>query len=142
MAGKSFVAQIDSWVAATQQRQLAVFRTAAQMVIAQVDTTCPVDVGFLQASRQVLLNQAAPPAINRRSGKSSPAGPPPSFAATLANATLNDRITVAYTAEYAPMVEFGTSRMAPRAWVRAAVSNWPVYVALATAKAKIAAGAA
>jgi HK97 gp10 family phage protein len=136
MSATSFVAQIDAWVASCERRQLAVFRTSAQMVVERLDASCPVDTGALRASRQVLRNQPLYADASRpeRVTLGGALG-------QIAAAKLTDKIVIGYTMAYAPFVEFGTSKMAPRAWVRTTIAQWPQIVAQATAQAKSAAGA-
>jgi hypothetical protein len=136
MPGQSFVAQIDKWIAACDQRRLAVFKTSAQMVVERLHASCPVDTGALRASLQVLRNQPLYADKNRpeRVTLGGSLG-------QISGAQLSDVIVIGYTMSYAVHVEFGTSRMAPRAWVRTTLTQWPQIVAQATAQAKSAAEA-
>lgn len=129
----SFTAQIDAWVAKTKDRQTAVFRQSAQEVIEIITRTAPVDTGFLRASLQVGINKPLPVA-----DRTNPGGTygQPAYTMALAGAVIGDYITAGYTANYARALEFGTSSIAPRGWVRAAAMQWPQIVTRVTAQAK------
>lgn len=125
--GLSFEAQVDQWCRETEQRMLAVRNEAAQRVISVMQQNVPVDTGFLRASLQAGLNAPANTASQPNPGGSfSYDGSQVSL--VIANASLNDVVYATYGANYAIFVEYGTSKMAPRAFVRQAAAQWPQIV--------------
>lgn len=128
----SFGAQIDDWVRATEQRMTAVFRESTRRTISIAQSLVPVDTGFLRASVRASLSEM--PRID--SSKSSGGGGsrrrrtalPGDVTLAIAGAKVGQTIYVGYTASYAGFVEYGTSRMAPRAYVGQAVIQWPQTV--------------
>jgi hypothetical protein len=54
----------------------------------------------------------------------------------IAGAEIGDTIFAGYTASYAGFMEFGTSNIAPRAFVRLAAEQWPTIVQQNIGKAK------
>lgn len=131
-----FSAQIAQWVKDVDGAAEAVFREASQQVLSQAQASVPVDSGFLRASLQAELN-AEPDAIPDWSPASPGerySGPQGGYVATVGASTLGDTIKARWTAKYAGYVEYGTSRMAARGFVRQAVQRWPQIVAAAEAK--------
>lgn len=141
-ANLSFSAQIDEWVAKTKERSTAVFRDSSQSVSdAMTDNLSGVLVnvqtGFLRASQQASLE--AMPQIEAK-GYPDPgasyqfdAG---EIALVIANAQLGDTIYLGFTAAYGPFVEYGTSKMAGRGFVRLAAIQWDGVVTRSAAAAK------
>jgi HK97 gp10 family phage protein len=121
----SFGAQIDNWVRESEQRMTAVFRESTKRTISIAQSNVPVDTGFLRASIRASL--AAMPHISEE--KPSPGSyVPPDLTMTIAGAKIGETIYVGYTASYAGYVEYGTSKMAPRAFVGQAAIQWPEIV--------------
>lgn len=131
----NFGAQISEWASRTTQRMEAVFKESTQRTVARMQTpvgaggNMPVDTGFLRAS--IRASTESMPRIDP--GAKAPAiGVVPQndddVTATIINAKLGQTIFVGYTASYAAHVEYGTSRMAPRAFVGLAVEQWPATV--------------
>lgn len=130
---QTFRAQIDEWVAQTQARMLAVFRTAAQYVIEEVRDRSPVDTGYLRNSLTVSLDGPLP--MRGASGDGYAAAP---FAAVIAGADLGGTIYASFVANYAGHVEYGAQGRQGVGMVRLSVQNWQVHVDRATAEAKAA----
>lgn len=131
----SFAAQIDDWVRQTEQRATAVFRQSSQEVISTMQAGVPVDTGFLRASLQVGVNSEPVKADQPADGGQHTYAP---TAATLAiaGAEIGDTVVASYSANYAPFVEYGTSKMVGRGFVRLAVEQWQSIVNRVTAAAK------
>lgn len=138
MAG-SFTASVDQWVRQTEARMLAVFRTAAELVIDDVISRTPVDTGFLRASLTVTLDGPLPIRPNATGGGSF-AYQTPAYSLAIAGADLGDTIYASFVAAYAAHVELGTNGRAGVGMVRLAAQNWPQHVsqAVAAAKARVA----
>lgn len=126
----SFSAQVNEWVKQTEQRTDAVFRESTQRVVSKAQQSVPVDTGFLRASVRASL-KAMPPidtTATRVAGKTF-GYDPGQITLTIAQAKAGvDVIYVGWTANYAAFVEYGTSRMAPRAYVQRAAMLWPSIV--------------
>ena len=136
MAG-SFAAQLTAFASATRERADNVFRTSATRVIADMQTevsaggNMPVDTGFLRASLQV--DKDAPAPINGTAPDKTAAYAYDPSAATLTinDAGIGDQLFACYTANYAPMVEYGARGRAGRQFVGMAAQKWPAIVAQA-----------
>jgi hypothetical protein len=131
---QTFSAEVSDWVAKTEARQMAVFKQSAQAVAETLTNTAPVDTGFLRAGLQLAINQSLPSASQHHPGGNSfslPAG----YAATISNAKIGDYITLGYVANYAVFLEYGTAKIAPRGWVRAAAMQWPQIVSRVSSQA-------
>jgi len=132
MAGQ-FSAKVDQWVAKSQRRLTAVFRTAAEAVFDDVIDRTRVDTGYMRASFQVTLNE--PRLLKRGEGPEAGAAyPSPSYSLAIAGAKIGDVIYGSFTAEYAPVWEFRDGM------VRLAAQAWPQHVANAVAAAKVRVG--
>ncbi len=137
MTSLNFAASVDSWVRQTEQRMTAVFRESAQEVIAEAQALAPVDTGFMKATaiastaEMPLINPAAHPMHG-----GSYAYQPSLIALTIGSAELGQTIHFGYTASYAALQEYGTSKHAGRGFVRLAAQNWPAIVERVTATAK------
>ena len=137
-----FTAQVNAWVAATVERQEAVFKESAGRVIEAMQERVPVDTGFLRGSMQVAINQPLP-AADKKDGPGASFAP--TYAATIANATIGDFITAGYSAVYGPRLEYGfvgkdslgrDINQPPRGWVRMAAAMWPDIVKQVSAEAE------
>jgi len=143
ITGLGFGAQIDDWVKATTQRMKAVRDTAAEDVIDKMREYTPVDKGFLAGTIQASLNQPTPinpSATNEAGATMNPAASAGQISLVIAGATLEDTIYGCFTMSYGPYVEYGTSKMQPRAMVRRAAMEWPQIVNAAVSRAKARAG--
>jgi HK97 gp10 family phage protein len=133
--GLDFGAQISEWVARTTQRTEAVFKESTQRTVARMQTpvgaggNMPVDTGYLRAS--IRASTESMPRIDPGAKAPIIGGVPynaDDVTATIINARLGQTIFVGYVASYAPYVEYGTSKMPPRAFVGLAVQQWPATV--------------
>lgn len=138
MARLSFADQIDEWVRQTEQRMTAVFRESARRTISTALSYTPVDTGFLRASVRVSL-QSMPPVDPEATGPGT-AAPGGDYVMAIAGAEIGQTIYAGWTAAYGPFVEFGTSKMAPRAFVGRAAAQWPATVRQVTQELKSRAG--
>lgn len=139
-----FASQVDAWVQETEKRINAVFRLSTQKVITIMQSNAPYQDGFLRSSLVVLVNQN-PPIANR--GQENGMGPYTDayMQVQIAGAVAGDRITAAYTMEYARRLEYGFNgvdslgrnyHQAPLGWTRMAAAQWKRCVDEATAEAK------
>lgn len=136
MAG--FAAQVDAWVRETEDRIERVFKTAAQFVIEDVSMRTPVDTGTLRASWTVTLDAPLPLRDDIR--PNSIPNVPQDYKLAIAGAGIGTTIYASFVAGYAVHVEYGTSKMTPRAMVRGAAQMWQSHVDNAVAAAKATAG--
>lgn len=127
--GLNFGAQVDAWVQETKQRMDAVLRQSTQEVVSLAQANVPVDTGFLRASIRGSLksmppiNKAAKPIDGKSYGYSGS-----EISLTIAGAEIGDVVYIGWTAGYAGHVEYGTNKMAPRAFVRTAAAQWTAVV--------------
>lgn len=136
-----FSSQIDDWVRRTEQRMTAVFRESTQRVgsIAQQYISgelVNVDTGFLRASVRASLSEM--PKIESK-GPAEGASYSDSFGdvvLVIAGAEVGQTIYIGWTANYAPYVHYGTSKMGPRPWVYLAALQWGRVVSQVTEEAK------
>ena len=143
----NFTATVSKWVEETPQRLTAVMRESTQRTVSEAQANVPVDTGFLRASVRASL-EAMPPqqeTPGHVEGRAPHSGPLFSYdgsdvVLTIANAKLDDTIYIGWTANYAAFVEFGTSRMAPRAFLRSAAEQWPQTVKQVSEELKSRAG--
>lgn len=107
---------------AMTERQAGVEQTGGSFVVGKV----PVDTGLLINSVQININGGM---VAKGANKM-----PPDIVAGLVGMDLGDTIEAAFTAEYARHVEYGTSSMGGRFFVRQAVADWQGHVDRAAAK--------
>ena len=137
----SFKAQVSDFVAQSQARINAVVAESAQRIIGIMQTpvgaggNMPILTGFLRASLQVTIGAPIPASRARPEGETF-AYDDQSFALTIAGMPLGETIFAAYGANYAGHVEYGTSKMQGRGFVRLAAMQWPVIVAEVSAELK------
>lgn len=131
---ETFSAQVRNWTRMAKARQTAIFKTSAQEVFSRAQTPqasvkqtggsfevgkIPVDDGDLRGSFISGLN-----------GGSVLKGPD-SYVATIAQASVGDTIVGGWTAEHALPIEFGTDKIAPRAYMRTNAAKWQEIVSAA-----------
>lgn len=132
---KDFGVSVDYWVRKARGNMLAVFQESAQRVIEEAQTPIgeggkmPIDTGFLRASLVIVVNGKY-----SGEGKTNPGG---SFGyndanvqLTIAGAKLGDYLSVAWSANYAPYMEYRY------AFARSAVQNWTSIVRQVTREVK------
>lgn len=139
IANLNFAAQIDDWVRQTEARMKAVRDTAAEDVIDKMREYTPVDFGFLAGTIQASVDAPTPidpsktNAANAHIAADASAG---QISLVIANAPLASTVFGCFTMAYAGYVEYGTSKMAPRAMVRRAAAEWSSIVSNAVERAK------
>lgn len=139
---KNFTAQVRDWSEKALRNADLVVKDAAQGVLGDMterqasikDTgsfvigKVPVDTGYLIGSQIAELNGSV---VSRGTY-----GTPPDYSAAVAGMELGDTVAGYFTAEYAPMVEYGTSKFPGRFFVREAISGWQARVDASAAKFK------
>jgi hypothetical protein len=135
----NFGSQVDAWCHEAEARMVAVRNTATEDVTDLMREYTPIDLGFLAGTIQGSLNAPTPidpsatNAKNAHIAKDASAG---EISLTITSAKLTDTIYVCFTIGYAGFVEYGTSKMEPRAMVRRAAAQWPRLVESAVTRAK------
>lgn len=140
----NFAAQIDDWCRETTNRMKAVRDTAAEAVIDKMREYTPVDYGFLAGTIQASVDAPTPidpSKTNEAHANIAPNASAGQVSLVIANAPLESTIYGCFTMSYAPFVNYGTSRMTPRAMVERAATEWPAIVNSAVNRAKARAGA-
>lgn len=140
----NFAASVDSWVKETQERMLAVRNQAAEDVIDRMREYTPIQYGFLAGTIQASVDAPTPvdPTKTNEANAHIPADASAGqVSLVIANAPLASTVYGCFTMAYAGFVEYGTSKMTPRAMVRRAAAEWPQIVNSAVSRAKARAGA-
>lgn len=131
-----FSAAVDDWVIETKERLEAVFKTAVQYTIEDMQTpvggggNMPVDTGFLRTSLQASINA---PILRQMANNGSPIGFATDTTLVIAGAEIGDTIYATYGANYAVYQEYGANGRAGRGFVRLASQNWQSHVNRAVA---------
>ena len=131
---------VDDWCRAQPARMEAIWKESSQRTVSMTQANVPVDTGFLRASIRASTDSMPPIEAKARPDAGASYTSDSAYVATIAGAELGQSIFVGYTAGYAGFVEYGTSRMAPRAFVGLAVAQWPVTVSQVAAELKARAG--
>jgi hypothetical protein len=144
VTSRSFGADVNSWVLATQERLTAVFQSSAQEVISEMQKprseggNMRIDTGFLRSSMQVTVNGGAVPASQPNPNPNGTfAYNAQAASLVIAGAEIGDTITASYSANYAPFREYGTSGQGPDGFVRLAAVQWQVIVQHQTVRAML-----
>lgn len=103
--GRTFALDIARFVEKAKGQEDAFVRGFCNRLFYEVVRNTPVDTGFLRGSWGAVLN-----------GRYTPS--PDAITTVLTGYKPGDVVGLRNTASYAAFVEFGTSRMAPRAFVR------------------------
>lgn len=141
VANLSFAAQVDDWVRETEARMTGVFRQSTSEVISDMQRpvgeggNMPVDLGFLRSSIQVGVNEE-PVSASRSADGQTHAWNPAAADLVIAGAEIGDTIVAAYSAEYAPYVEYGAQGRPPRRFVGLSVAEWQKIVSRVSARLK------
>jgi hypothetical protein len=147
----TFEAQVSAWAKATKERHRAIFRDAAQRVVALMQAPVgeggriPIVTGFLRSSLQASLT-AMPPMREGAVPKEGVTYPysGAEVALVINSAEVGDTIYVGYAAAYARRLEYGFKGedslgrvydQSGRGWVRAAAEQWPQVVKQAETEA-------
>lgn len=88
----------------------------------------PVDWGFLIGSVKI--------SVGGKEVASGSQGQAPNYIGAVYGFNVGEDIEIAFTADYARHVEYGTSKMGGRFFVRNAVKVWPLMVARAARRYK------
>lgn len=138
----SFSAAVDSWVKQTNERMTAIFKSSTQEVSARVTgylsgQLVNVQTGFLRASQRASTESMPPidPSAEPKPGAHY-AVDFGQISLVIAGAELGDTIFLGLTAKYGPYLEYGTSKIAPRGFVRLAAAQWQEIVRVQTVRAK------
>ena len=133
VTGLNFAAQAEALVNKTKARMDALFRQSAQDTVGIMQSTVseggamPVQTGFLRSSLQAVVNGDPVPADQPSDGLSHAynAGP---INLVINGAAAGDEIVTSYSANYAGHVEYGTSKMQARGFIRLAALQWQQVV--------------
>lgn len=135
-----FTATISDWCKRQAPEAIKAVRDiAAEEVIDRMRAYTPVDYGFLAGTIQASTGAPVPidPSATNESKKHIPANASTGeVSLVIANAPLDSVVYGTFTMAYAIYVNYGTSKMAPRAMVQRAAAEWPQIVNGAVAKAK------
>jgi HK97 gp10 family phage protein len=115
MANQDFIVDIERFIQKAGKRQDQFVREFCQDLAEKVVENTPVQTGFLRGSWAAGIGA---PAI-----AASVSDPSPRIALNLSRAKAGDTIFISNSASYGAFVEFGTSRMSPRAFVRRTVAQ-------------------
>lgn len=126
---------VNSFVKETEERMHAVFVSSVQKAVAIMQEpvgaggNMPVDTGFLRNSI-VAAHGQTPPAITLRKnpGDGVFVYDPQAVNLTILTATLQEGVSVIYSAEYAIFAEFGARGRPGRRFVALAAQQWPQIV--------------
>ncbi|NVN88595.1 MAG: HK97 gp10 family phage protein [Rhodopseudomonas sp.] len=137
----NFAAQVDAWCRKSEARLLTVFRESTQRTVSiaqeNLRTVVNVQTGFLRASvrasteRMPTIDSGAYPVPGKSYAYSGD-----EIVLVIAGAQLGQTIFIGWTAAYSGFIEFGTTRMAPRAYARLAALQWQTTVSSVIAEAK------
>lgn len=115
----TFSSDITKFIRKTQGNGDRFIRDFSFNLIERIIDRTPVKTGFLRNSWSASLDQPS-----RKTGAPGTGGADLSgIGLVLSQATLKNRIYLTNNANYAKYVEFGTSRMAPRAMVRSTLAE-------------------
>ncbi len=121
--GRDFTIQLDQWAKRFAGDMDALARQVCQEIANNVVTDTPVDTGFLRSSWQPSIG--APASSNGNNN----GNPITTVAAVAQGVRAGDVFYMINNAEYAPHVEFGTSKMAGRFFLTRNVKRAPSVVA-------------
>lgn len=136
---QDFAAALGEFANETEDKILAVFRQSSDDVIERMRVYTPVQYGFLAGTIQGSLNTPVPidpAATNENKAHISADASTGQVSLVIADAKLGDTIYGSFTMAYAGFVEYGTSKMQPRAMVRRAAAEWQTIVDANVAKVK------
>lgn len=142
---KSATATVTAWVLETKARVLAVRNESAQRIVEIAQTPMAeggrmrVDTGFLRASLVAFTGDGGMPAARANPGGAF-AYDAGQVSLVIAGADLDDRLTFAYTANYARPREYGANGQSPDAFVRMAAQQWQRVVGEVCVEARARAG--
>lgn len=141
MAGK-FGATVTGWCAEKTTRMTAVRRESVQRFVDIMQTpveaggNLPVDTGFLRASLVAEIGAVSFSTRPAPAGDAKHSYNPAPINLVIAGASVTETISVAYTAVYARIANYGGQNRAARQFVGLAVQRWPQIVNEVAAEAE------
>ena len=137
---KTFTAQVDEWVRASEARMLAVVKESTKRTLDRMQKpvakggNMPVDTGFLRNSLQAGINMPKP-------GPTENPGRPVAYSEAdvmlaLQGFDLGDTLYLTYSANYARHVEYGANGRPGRGFVRLATQRWQQTVSQVAIEAR------
>jgi hypothetical protein len=136
----NFSATIDDWCLRQVPDAIKAVRDqAAEEVIDRMREYTPVDFGFLAGTIQATVDAPVPidpSATNEANAHISADASKGEVALVIAGAPLGSTIYGTFTMAYAGFVNYGTSKMAPRAMLQRAALEWPQIVDSVVSRAK------
>ena len=136
---KKFSAQVDDFIAKVERRRTAVFRTATQEVVRDMQTpiarggNMPVDTGFLRNSLMSSLNGDQPVG---KPGADADGGRSDGYELVVGRMEWGDTAIFGYTANYARAQEYGFGGQEAKAFVASAARKWKAKVRRAANRAR------
>lgn len=143
---KSFSATVDAWVGQSKERMVAVRNLAVEKTeaVAQrpvaLGGNMPIKTNFLRASIRATKDGSLPALRSKPDGDAKHTYDPGQLTLVLIGAKLSDKITLAWTANYAAAVNYGSGGRPARMFVGLAAQQWPRTVAEAAHAVKARAG--
>lgn len=137
---QEFSATVNKWVLESQRKLLAVFKTAVQSTMEEVQDRTPVDTGYLRATLTASITGPITDLTKNPVTGHNPGDPPVytkpfnNYAFVIAGAELGDTIYGGFTANYAVYVEYGAQGRTGVGMVRLAAQNWQKNVDRAVAQ--------
>lgn len=119
---------VDDWCRQQPKRMEAIWKEASQRTVSLAQSYVPVSTGYLRASVTAAIDSMPPIQSGSRPAGGSYNYTGAQITGVISGAELGQTIFVGYTAGYAGYVEYGTSRMAPRAFVGRAAEQWSITV--------------
>lgn len=124
--------RLGRWHKAADEKIDALARQVCFEMAQRVVEKTPVDTGFLRGSWQPSIGKP----VTDKEGSHDPGGAAAqaAIAAVIPSIKAGDRFYMMNNAAYARPVEYGTSKMAGRHYVRDTVAAWPEVVASTAAQ--------
>jgi len=141
MAGP-FSTTVSGWCAEKKTRMTAVRSESVQRLVELMQTpveaggNMPVDTGFLRASLVAEIGLGSFTAKPKPTGDGVYSYEPAPINLVIAGAGVSEPITVAYTAAYARIANYGGENRAARQFAGLAVQRWPQIVTEVAAEAE------
>ncbi|MDX5592577.1 HK97 gp10 family phage protein [Pseudovibrio sp. SPO723] len=132
MAKSPFASVVRDFAQKAPEAIEATFKNSLQELDERVKKRTPIDTGFLRNSW--MASTTSMPALTR--DKEIGGGVPSDNGGTIAAATFGEPFYFAYTARYAPYLEYGSRGRQGVGMVRMSVQDWPQIVAAEAKNAK------
>lgn len=130
--GAGFAAQVAAFAEGSRSQAERYVREVTAEVARRVVDATPVDTGELAGNWEVSQSGAAPQ--SRRAPDPSKGATKARVTAEAATLTLGRSAFVVNDTSYGPFVEYGTSRIPPRAFVRRTAADLPAIAAQVAAR--------